>query len=218
MVDSGHVTGAGSPAGGPAPLPGTLPAEPPSAEAIEGWIAALQADCPDLGDAERIDRIRSLERLKCVAGSAQAELTADVDTSQRARAAAAGEPQARQGRGIASQIALARRESPHRGQTHLGLAKVLRSELPATRAAFRTGRITEWVATIIARETACLSLEDRRRVDAEVAGDPAALEAMGERELTGLLQKRAAALDPASVARRRRRAESDRRTTLRRTP
>ena len=145
-------------------------------------------------------------------------LTAELDTSQRARAAAAGEPAARQGRGIAAQIALARRESPHRGQQHLGLARILRDELPHTLHAFRTGRITEWKATLIARETGCLSLEDRRRVDAEIAGDPSALEAMGDRELAAAVRRRACELDPASVAARRRKAESERHTGLRPAP
>ncbi|CAN5270175.1 hypothetical protein BH20ACT5_BH20ACT5_23760 [soil metagenome] len=54
---------------------------------------------------------------------------------------------------MAAQIALARRESPHRGAHHLGLAKVLATEMPDTMAALRAGRITEWRATILARET-----------------------------------------------------------------
>ena len=91
----------------------------------------------------------------------------------------------RQGAGVAQQVALARRESPHRGRQHLGLATVVARELPHTWAAWRTGRITEWKATIVARETACLSLADRLTVDEVVARDAAALEAMGERELAG---------------------------------
>ena len=48
------------------------------------------------------------------------------------------------GRGVAAQVALARRESPHRGQQHLGLARVLTREMPHTLAAFREGRVSEW--------------------------------------------------------------------------
>ncbi len=127
-------------------------------------------------------------------------------------------PPARQGRGIAAQVALARRESPHRGERHLGLAKVLQRELPFTLRALRAGRITEWKATLVARETACLDLEDRRLVDAEIGSDPDALEAMGERELTQKVRARACTLDPASVADRRRKAESERHTSLRPAP
>lgn len=173
---------------------------------------------PSLSDADRIDLLRGLEELTCVAQAAQAALTADFAESQEAKAADAGVPAARRGRGIASQVALARRESPHRGQRHLGLARILPKELPHTWAAFRSGRITEWRATLLARETACLALEQRLEVDERLAADPDALEAMGDNELAGAARALAAELDPASVAERRRRAESERRVTLRPAP
>ena len=50
-------------------------------------------------------------------------------------------------------------------------------------------RITEWTATLIARETACLSREDRATVDASVAGDQDRLEAMGLREVVSTCQE-----------------------------
>ena len=40
---------------------------------------------------------------------------------------------------------------------------ILRTELTHTRAAFRSGRIDAFKATLIARETGCLSAEDRAR-------------------------------------------------------
>jgi hypothetical protein len=159
-----------------------------------------------------------LEELECAAEGAQAELTADFDASQREQAARAGVPAERQGRGIAAQVALARRESPSKGQRRVGLARVLRTELPCTMAALRGGKITEWKATLLARETACLSLQDRKRVDQEIAGDADRVEAMGDRELVDEVGKLAARLDAASVAERRRRAEADRHTTLRPAP
>ena len=127
-------------------------------------------------------------------------------------------PAAQQGRGVAAQVALARRESHHRGQRHLGLAKVVATELPHTWSAWRAGRITEWKATLIARETACLCREDRAAVDATVAGDPDRLERMGERELVGACQQEAYRLDPESFVTRRRQAEADRHVTLRPAP
>ena len=127
-------------------------------------------------------------------------------------------PAAQQSRGVAAQVALARRESPHRGQRHLALARIVAAELPHTWAAWREGRITEWKATLIARETACLSREDRAAVDAVVAGDGDRLERMGERELTSLCQQEAYRLDPESYVTRRRRAEADRHVSLRPAP
>ena len=127
-------------------------------------------------------------------------------------------PVTRQGRGVAAQIALARRESPHRGERHLGLAKILVRELPCTWAAFRAGRITEWKATLVARETACLDLEHRMAVDAALAADPARIEAMGDGELVAETRRLAYGLDPHAVVARRARAEADRHVSLRPLP
>src|SRR3954468_9312665 len=134
-------------------------------------------------DVERIDLIGALEVLKAAAEGAQAVLTAAFDASQREQEELAGVPAERRGRAVASQVALARRESPHRGRQHVGLALVLRDELPGTREALTTGRITEWRAMLVARETACLSRADRGEVDRRIAGTPDALEAMGDGEL-----------------------------------
>ncbi|HCB03871.1 MAG TPA: hypothetical protein DEQ43_06430, partial [Nocardioides bacterium] len=71
---------------------------------------------------------------------------------------------------------------------------------------------------LIARETACLALEQRLEVDRQLAGDADRLEEMGERELVGAARDLASKLDPAAVAARRARAEADRHTTLRPAP
>ena len=175
-------------------------------------------DDSGLEAAELVDSIRKLEELVCAATAAQAKLSAELDARQRADHSAAAIPASRQGRGVAAQVALARRESHHRGQRHLGLARIVSEELPHTWAAWRHGRITEWTATLIARETACLSREDRATVDALVAGDADRLEAMGLREVVSTCQKESARLDAASVVARRRRAERDRHVTLRPAP
>jgi hypothetical protein len=195
-----------------------VPAGPLDAPTVEAWAQALREIGRDLSDAARIDQIRALEVLKCTAEAAQAVLAADFDASQRAQRAERGIPVERQGRGVAEQVALARRESPHRGRQHLGLAKVLRDELPCTMAAFRAGRITEWRATLIARETACLSLADRLAVDERIAGDPAQLEAMGDGELCARVKEIAYELDAEAWVKRRARAEADRRVTCRPAP
>ena len=190
----------------------------PTRAEIEAFAARLGGSGAGLDDAERIDGIRALEVLKCAAEGAQAALTAAFDASQRAIAAAAGVPAERQPRGIALQVALARRESHHRGQRHLAFAKVAQAELPCAYAALRAGRVDEWKVTVLARETACLSVEHRMLVDEALAGDPARLEAMGVSELTGQILDLACRLDPGAVAERRRRAEADRHTTLRPAP
>jgi hypothetical protein len=119
---------------------------------------------------------------------------------------------------VASELAVARRESPHRAQQHAGLGRILVTEMPHTLAAFRAGRITEWAATVLVRETACLDLADRQTVDQLLASDAERLERMGVRELEAAVQKLAYRLDPGSYVARRARADADRRVTLRPAP
>ena len=169
-------------------------------------------------DADRIDQLRQIESLKCALEARQARITAEFDASQRQKAADAGVAADRRGRGIAHQVALARRESPTRGSQHVGLAKLLRDEMPHTMEAFRAGRITEWRAMVMARETACLELEHRHLIDSALASDPARLEQLSDRQVIAEVKKLAVRLDPAAVAKRRRRAEADRNVTLRPAP
>lgn len=176
-----------------------------------------RADLPD-DPAAIVNEIRALEELTCSARARQARLSATLDKIRRAEEAAAGIPADQRGRAVAHEVALARRESPHRGRRHMSLARILDEELPHTRAAFDAGRISEWKATLMARETACLERAQRQQVDEEVAGDPFAMEAMGDRELVGSVRRLAATLDPAALVARRRQAESERRVTIRPAP
>jgi hypothetical protein len=171
-----------------------------------------------LDDAGRFDLIRALEELVCTATAAQAAHAADLADSVEADHDDLGVPPARRGQGVGSIVARARRESPHRGQRHLGLARVVQRELPHTWAAWRAGRITEWRATVVARETACLSLEHRLAIDELLAADHDAFEAMSDREVVGRAQTEAARLDAEAVTARRRKAESERRVSIRPAP
>lgn len=72
MIGSGQQAAAA----GAAPLP--------APEVIEAWVEQLQRDGSAMSDEARINMIRSLQRLKCAAGGAQATLTAEFDESQRA--------------------------------------------------------------------------------------------------------------------------------------
>ena len=115
-------------------------------------------------------------------------------------------------------MALARRESPVAGGRHLGLASALVHEMPHTHAALATGRLSEWRATLLVRETACLSREDRVTVDERLAGDLARLEGLGDRALVSEARRLAYRLDPHAALARARKAESERGVTLRPAP
>ncbi len=94
---------------------------------------------------------------------------------------------------MGAQVGLARRDSPFRGGRYLGLAQALTSELPATLAALRAGDTSEWRATLVARETACLDPADRRVADAELGP---ALAGLGDREVEAAARAVAYRLDP----------------------
>lgn len=185
---------------------------------IDGLLTLLPRVDRDLANDERIDQIRRLEELKCAAEAAQARLSVDFDTSMRSAAADRGVPQARRGRGVAAQIAFARRESLSRGERDLQLATVVAREMPCTLAAWVDGRVAQWTVTQLVRATACLSRADRLAVDREVAGDPDELERLSPREAGATASAAAYRADPMSFVERRRKAEADRHTSLRPAP
>lgn len=163
----------------------------------------------------RIDRICLLEQLKSAASAAQAHESVLFKRSQLAEKEAAGLPARERGKGIAAQVALARQESPHMGSRFVGLSEALVSELPHTMAALRAGVISEWRATIVTRETACLTREGRGRVDADLAGQ---LAGMSDRQVMAETRKRAYELDPYAALARSRRAVEERRVSMRPAP
>jgi hypothetical protein len=186
---------------------------------VSGWVSTLAGLAREVvSDAERIDRIRELEDLRAAAAAAQVRLSADFEASQRQAQIAARVPARRLGEGIAAQIALARRESPVRGAQHLGLAKTLTTEMPDTLRAMTQGRLSEWRATLLVRETACLTAEDRRTVDAALCADPRTLEGLSDQALVAEAKRLAYRLDPDSVVRRNRNAETERTVTIRPAP
>jgi hypothetical protein len=165
-----------------------------------------------------IERIAELERVKCAAAADQARAAAALDTARRTTEAAAGVPAAQRGRGLATEIALARRDSPARGSRHLGFAKALVHEMPHTLAALECGALSEWRATLIVRESACLEVEDRRTLDAELCAEPDRLSGMGDTRVAAAAKAIAYRLDPAAVVERAANAESDRTVTIRPAP
>ena len=192
----------------------------PPEEMAEAIVTVLGARCArpeELSERELVDRIALLENAKCRLEAAQAEAAAALDRRTRERHRAAGVPERRVGEGVGAQIALARRVSPSKGARLLALAKVLTTEMPATLALMRAGRLSEWRATILTRETTCLSTEDRRRVDHELCNTGRAAE-LGDRELEAAARRIAYEVDAESVLARAAKAASDRTVTIRPAP
>lgn len=187
----------------------------PSSAELDVVLSWLGAESPAVDDAERIDRIAVLERVKAAAAAAQAVETARFDQSQRAAQDSVGVSERVRGRGVAEQVALARRESPVWGQRHVGLAQALTSDLPHTLAALRAGSIGEGQSLIVARETGWLSREDRMETDRLLGSD---LGGLSNRALADVVRGHACRLDPEGAVAHRRYAEGQRRVSLRPAP
>ncbi|WP_422746391.1 HNH endonuclease [Mycobacterium sp. WMMD1722] len=180
--------------------------------------AELAAVDPLAEEDALIARIAELERVKAAAAAGQARAAATLDAARRARERAEGVPAAKRGRGVAGEIALARRDSPNRGGRHLGLAKALVLEMPNTLAALECGALSEWRATVIVRESACLSVAHRRMLDAELCGDVAALDGWGDARIEAEAKKIAYRLDAQAVVDRMAKAPAERKITCRPAP
>ncbi|RNL53928.1 DUF222 domain-containing protein [Arthrobacter oryzae] len=178
----------------------------------------LGAVRPAVDSAGLIGQLRDLEDLKSAAAALQARIAVAFDALQRREQADAGLPADRLGTGVGAQIALARRESPARGGRLLGLAKALTTEMPHTLAALESGQFSEWRATLIVKETACLSAADRAAVDEELAADAGTFDGAGDRSITAAARAAAYRADPRSVTQRARHAAADRHVSLRPAP
>ncbi|MFK0007330.1 DUF222 domain-containing protein [Paenarthrobacter sp. NPDC090520] len=165
-----------------------------------------------------IDQLRILEDMKSAISGLQAKIAVVFDHAQRQVQAEQGVPASERGKGVAAQIALARRESPNRGSRLLGLAKALVTEMPHTMAALDAGQLNEWRATLLVKETACLSAEDRCAVDEELAADTGTFEGVGDRSIIAAAKAAAYRRDPRSVTQRAARAASERHVGLRPAP
>ena len=178
-----------------------------------GTISAALATSSGLDDPSRIDAIRALEQLGSApptAAQARARRRARRGPSATEQAGRSAIPAAQQGRGVAAQVALGAGGSrTHRGQRHLGLARVVVTELPLTWSgvASRTDHRVEGHADR-PRDRVPVPRGPRGRRRGLVAGDPARLERDG-RSRAGPVAARPEAV-PArprvrTVARRRQR-------------
>ena len=183
---------------------------------LQGVLARLAPVNGDgVDEAGLIDHLTALEQLKGAVAAAQARVTVALVNARTRSEAARGIPANRRCQGLASEIALAKRQSPHRGARDLGLAKALVHEMPHTLASLTRGEISEWRATLVARETAVLSRGDRSQVDEELASR---LPHLGDRAAAGEARKIGYRLDPGSALRRTRGANADRYVSIRPAP
>lgn len=136
----------------------------------------------DADEAGLLKQVSDWEALKSTAAANQAVLTAALIA--RRDTANTHQPVDKRRKGLGSEVALARRDAPNLGNQHLGMALALTDEMPHTYAALRAGHLSEYRAFLLVRESAFLSLEDRRTLDEELCADPSRLEGWGNRRIT----------------------------------
>ncbi|MBX7448297.1 DUF222 domain-containing protein [Mycolicibacterium sp. 3033] len=169
-------------------------------------------------EAEMREVVTRCEQLKAQAAAVQARATALWAQKRRAAETETGIPAARRGRGLASEVALARADSPARGNQHLGFARALVDEMPYTLAALESGVLTEWRATLIVKQSACLTVEDRRALDRELCAEVDTLVGLGNARIEAAAAAIAARLDAAAVVHRKNQAAASARVSTRPAP
>ena len=185
------------------------------ADRLSELVEALGAIPAATTEAEAVDWVSGLERLKAACAAAQALQTQALHTMRCAEEAARGVPASERGRGVAAEVALARRESPSRGSRELGVARALMDDMPCTRDALRRGEISEYKASLMVKETSWLPRQERREVDALMAERLAEL---GNHRLAGEARAHAQRLDPAAAVKHTDRAVNERRVSVRPAP
>jgi 5-methylcytosine-specific restriction endonuclease McrA len=170
--------------------------------------------------AQWVDLLGELEAVKNAVTAVQARLAVALEVATKADEARLGIAAVRRGRGVPNQVGAALQSSPHTGAAFLGTARAWVTEMPYTFEALRTGVLSQWRATLLVRETAHLSVEDRARVDEEVCG-PAhllALARMGTKRLVARIKELAAQLDVHACVKRNAKAVSERSVSVRPAP
>src|SRR5690606_7808425 len=162
-------------------------------------------------DAALIDLIAATERAKGRLAAAQAWAEAAFWDSQIREQQRQGTPRGQLGRGIADQVALARRITPKQASDEVALHRVLLGSLPRTSAMLEAGEISEYAARRVAENVLVLEEEDRARVDVDLADQ---LPSVTARRAGDLARARAQELDAGAAVRRHQRAVADRRVSL----
>ncbi len=185
---------------------------------VSGVIDQLAVGRSDLSEKALVDLMRELEAAKAAAAAYQARVAVQLRTRIVERERAAGVPEEKLGAAAGAQLALARREPPSRSGRWMGFARAVVTEMPYTHRAFSSGRISEWRAMILVRETACLTLEDRQKIDEALMADPRTTEGAGDRRVAAMAHQLADQADAAALVRRARKAVGDRHVSLRPAP
>jgi Domain of unknown function (DUF222)/HNH endonuclease len=198
-------------------------AEPPAADPfvrrldeILDELAIAVGNDSARSDADRIDRIARLEKLRAVTAALQVADSIRFAQSQvREQMAANVHPDAI-GRGIAEQLGLACRIAPAVAARRLNTARAWWFELPDTYKQLVSGELHERVAETVVSETRHLDSEKRGQVDEQLKA--AGIARMGFKAATSWIRKTTYEADRDGYLRRGRTERKHRRIGIRPAP
>ncbi|GIZ98293.1 HNH endonuclease [Tsukamurella sp. TY48] len=131
---------------------------------------------------------------------------------------AAGVAQDRWETGVAAEVGLALRVSPHRAASMLNRARVLAADLPATSARLRDGDVSPEAVDVIISGLSHLEPRLRAEADSALCGETFAAAGLGLRRLQDRVREIAYRLDARATVDRIGQAAKDRRVTIRPAP
>lgn len=182
----------------------------PALAAVIGLLSGVDGEARE--GRELVDDLDLLEQITSAAAAAKVQVTAALREARAVTDAEAGLRPSKCGRAVPHEVGLARRESPARARVHVQMATALTTDMPETLAALRRGEINEARAEIMVVETADLSREDRRTLDALLGP---ALAGKGDREIRHDVRRAVCDIDSEGAELRARRARARRHVTSR---
>ncbi|ADG77179.1 HNH nuclease OS=Tsukamurella paurometabola (strain ATCC 8368 / DSM / CCUG 35730 / CIP 100753/ JCM 10117 / KCTC 9821 / NBRC 16120 / NCIMB 702349 / NCTC 13040) OX=521096 GN=Tpau_0538 PE=3 SV=1 [Tsukamurella paurometabola] len=167
---------------------------------------------------EVIAGLGELERLRARVVFNQYRLIVELLRTRVCERIAAGVAQERWEAGVASEVALALRVSPHRATAMLSRAKTLERDLPATLSRLRDGDISPEAVEVIVAGVSHLEPRLKGEADTVLCGEGFAASGLGLKRLQDRVKEVSYQLDAQATVDRAALAAKDRRVTIRPAP
>ncbi|WP_136090224.1 HNH endonuclease [Auritidibacter ignavus] len=161
-------------------------------------------------ESTAIDVISTLEKIQATAVAMQAQAASQLDKLRLDREKAAGIPKNRRGSGLGAEIAMARKQSPERGNGFLNAARIITHHMPGALGAMRSGELSEAHAMTLSREVRGLAPRIITEIDDLLTDQYGRL---SPRQLGKRSRGHAQRLDADQLARRAATARKNRRVT-----
>lgn len=175
-------------------------------------LVPLSATASGHDESALVECVERGERILAMAGAVQRRASVAYRSSRVRAQREAGVPTRDLGRGVAEEIALARRITPNQAANQIALARVLVDSMPRTLGMLAHGEISAWSADEVAKAVITLDDPDRARVDEDLAPR---LGRVSAPRAGALARARAAELDQEAALARHRREVAQRSVSIR---